>query len=269
MRMPLASSQATSAPHPQESVAPLTAVKYFAVESVSPSAPPVHRHIDPGAFYEHLLLHTTLWTRFHMGAQHCTSHATEERMDRSRGGSSGHPNSGRSESSEGSGSSKRSESSEGSGSSKRSEGSEGRAADGISPFALQLHGVDQSSEGTRLVDMARSVLSAAMSAFVGLRPNYGDGGTYWGVGGMDNGALPLESLALSHGLLLWGHSEEARQRIECEDGLRSHDLWVAPCPLLASAPRLPSTQTLHDRALPPQVLLQRVRAQCVGRHAQE
>ena len=52
-------------------------------------------------------------------------------------------------------------------------------------------------EAARLVDMARGTLVAAMSTFVGARPNYGDGATYWSVAQADRGALPLESYVTS------------------------------------------------------------------------
>ena len=51
------------------------------------------------------------------------------------------------------------------------------------PFELRLQdgsgSGETSNEGARLVDMSRSVISAGMSNFVGLRPNYGDGSNYW------------------------------------------------------------------------------------------
>ena len=47
-----------------------------------------------------------------------------------------------------------------------------------------------------------------------VRPNYGDGSVYWSVAGLDRGALPLQSFALNHALLLWGHPHEAAQRLE-------------------------------------------------------
>jgi hypothetical protein len=78
-------------------------------------------------------------------------------------------------------------------------------------FDLQIH---SSTEGTRIVDTARSVISAGMSNFIGLRPNYGDGSVYWSVAGLDRGALPLQSFALNSALLLWGHHHEAAQRLE-------------------------------------------------------
>jgi hypothetical protein len=70
------------------------------------------------------------------------------------------------------------------------------------------------NEAARLVDMARGTLVAAMTTFLGPRPNYGDGATYWSVSLADRGALPLESYALNHGLLLWGLVDEAGVRIE-------------------------------------------------------
>ena len=70
------------------------------------------------------------------------------------------------------------------------------------------------SEGTRLIDMARATIVSAMSTFLGLRPNYGDGANYWSVAAADRGALPLESFSLSHALLLWGLESEAAARVE-------------------------------------------------------
>jgi hypothetical protein len=45
------------------------------------------------------------------------------------------------------------------------------------------------------------VISAGLSTFIGLRPNYGDGSVYWSVNSDDHGALPLESFALNHALV--------------------------------------------------------------------
>eukprot|EP01050_Picozoa_sp_SAG11_P027867 SAG11_NODE_7226_length_1175_cov_1.500929_2_plen_167_part_01 len=109
------------------------------------------------------------------------------------------------------------------------------------------------SEGTRLVDMSRAVISSAMTMFLGNRPNYGDvkclpnrlllqialkhagssdcdtgyvanqppnnarqnkqGSVYWSVTAHDAGSLPLESFALNRALLLWGHPHEAASRV--------------------------------------------------------
>eukprot|EP01043_Picozoa_sp_COSAG02_P010638 COSAG02_NODE_378_length_23535_cov_35.310164_9_plen_1246_part_00 len=55
-----------------------------------------------------------------------------------------------------------------------------------SPLQVELR-YDR-SEGTRLVDMARATIASAMSTFVGLRPNYGDG---------ERQSLPF-NLLLSH-----------------------------------------------------------------------
>ena len=48
-----------------------------------------------------------------------------------------------------------------------------------------------SSEGTRIVDMARAVITSSMSMWVGMRPNYGDGSNYWSVNTKDGGSLRL------------------------------------------------------------------------------
>jgi hypothetical protein len=69
-------------------------------------------------------------------------------------------------------------------------------------------------EAARLVDMARGTMAAALTTFLGARPNYGDGGTYWSVAEADRGALPLESFALDHALLLWGLPDQAGTRVE-------------------------------------------------------
>jgi hypothetical protein len=82
----------------------------------------------------------------------------------------------------------------------------------ITALGLRLDGA--STEGARLVDTARSVISAGLSTFINLRPNYGDGSVYWSVAGLDRGALPLQSFALNHALILWGHHREAADRIE-------------------------------------------------------
>ena len=86
-------------------------------------------------------------------------------------------------------------------------------ADGRAVGALDLQ-FQGSTEGSRLVDTARSVISAGLSNFIGRRPNYGDGSVYWSVSGLDRGALPLQSFALNRALLLWGHHREAADRIE-------------------------------------------------------
>eukprot|EP01052_Picozoa_sp_SAG31_P035243 SAG31_NODE_4225_length_3445_cov_1.903467_3_plen_763_part_01 len=78
------------------------------------------------------------------------------------------------------------------------------------PLHLRVAG----SEGTRLVDMSRAVISSATSMFLGQRPNYGDGSVYWSVTTHDAGSLPLESFALDRALLLWGHPHEAASHIE-------------------------------------------------------
>ena len=70
------------------------------------------------------------------------------------------------------------------------------------------------TEGIRLVDMARATMAASMANFVGLRPNYGDGTNYWSVSKKDRGALPLESYALDHALLLWGLVDDAAARVQ-------------------------------------------------------
>lgn len=71
-----------------------------------------------------------------------------------------------------------------------------------------------SSEGARLVDMARAVITSSMTEWVGLRPDYGDGTNYWSVSQKDRGSLPLESYALNRGLLLWGHTVEVAERVQ-------------------------------------------------------
>jgi hypothetical protein len=83
-----------------------------------------------------------------------------------------------------------------------------RGADALN---LQIHGL---TEGTRVVDTARSVISAGMANFIRNRPNYGDGSVYWSVTTDDHGALPLQSFALNNALLLWGHHKEAAERLE-------------------------------------------------------
>ena len=70
------------------------------------------------------------------------------------------------------------------------------------------------SEGSRLVDMGRAAIASAMSTYVGLRPNYGDGANYWSVEAADRGSYPLVSFALNHALLLWGFTDEVASRIE-------------------------------------------------------
>ena len=57
-------------------------------------------------------------------------------------------------------------------------------------------------------------MAAAMTTWIGLRPNYGDGTNYWSVNSKDRGSLPLESYALDHSLLLWGFVDAAADRIE-------------------------------------------------------
>lgn len=42
--------------------------------------------------------------------------------------------------------------------------------------------------------------------------------------------------------------------LACGDRVRSHYLWVAPCPLPGAIPHLPSAQASNDRILPPQLL---------------
>lgn len=69
------------------------------------------------------------------------------------------------------------------------------------------------SEAARIVDMARGTVTDAMTTFVGNRPNYGSGTNYWSVSQKDRGSLPLESYALDHALLLWGHTAAAADRI--------------------------------------------------------
>ena len=70
------------------------------------------------------------------------------------------------------------------------------------------------SEGTRLVDMGRATIASAMSTYLGLRSNYGDGANYWGVAATDRGAYPFPSFALDNALLLWGLGDMACARIE-------------------------------------------------------
>ena len=62
--------------------------------------------------------------------------------------------------------------------------------------------------------MARATIASALSTFVNLRPNYGDGANYWSVAASDRGALPFESFALDHALLLWGLEAPAAARVE-------------------------------------------------------
>ena len=200
------------APHPAATATatpPPPVVQYFAVESGGGGA----SLADPGTFYEQLLLHTTAWAQFHQGARHCSTDGS----DGSGGGSGGGSDGGR----DGGGSGGTSGGSGGTSSGNR--GTSGGTSDVLTtkparaqdlPLELQLRDGNRSTEGRRLTDMARAVLSAALSAFVGLRPNYGDGGTYWGVASEDRGALPLESFAVGRGLLLWGHPAEAARLIE-------------------------------------------------------
>jgi hypothetical protein len=82
---------------------------------------------------------------------------------------------------------------------------------GADVLNLQIHGL---TEGTRVVDTARSVISAGMANFIHNRPNYGDGSVYWSVTTDDHGALPLQSFALNNALLLWGHHKQAAERLE-------------------------------------------------------
>ena len=81
------------------------------------------------------------------------------------------------------------------------------------------------SEAARIQDMARGAIAASMTTFVGLRPNYGDGANYWSVSQKDRGSLPLESYALDHALLLWGHTDAAAERIEA----RSDEGFLSFC----------------------------------------
>ena len=86
-------------------------------------------------------------------------------------------------------------------------------AAGATPMQLRLGG-GNSSEGTRLVDMSRAVITAGMTMYLGMRPNYGDGSVYWSVTAHDAGSLPLISAALDRALLLWGHPLAAAARVE-------------------------------------------------------
>ena len=85
---------------------------------------------------------------------------------------------------------------------------------GAAPMQLQLGGKNASGEGTRLVDMSRAVISAGMTMYLGMRPNYGDGSIYWSVTAHDAGSLPLITAALDRALLLWGHPLAAAARVE-------------------------------------------------------
>jgi hypothetical protein len=85
---------------------------------------------------------------------------------------------------------------------------------GAAPMQLQLGGENASGEGTRLVDMSRAVISAGMTMYLGMRPNYGDGSIYWSVTAHDAGSLPLITAALDRALLLWGHPLAAATRVE-------------------------------------------------------
>jgi len=53
---------------------------------------------------------------------------------------------------------------------------ENNSAAGVKPLQLRLggNGSAAGSEGTRLVDMSRAVISSAMTMYLGKRPNYGD-----------------------------------------------------------------------------------------------
>ena len=87
-------------------------------------------------------------------------------------------------------------------------GARGHAA-GSGSMQVSLH--YDPAEASRLLDMARGSVAAAMTTFVGARPNYGDGTNYWSVSQKDRGSLPLESYALDHSLLLWGHTDAAAE----------------------------------------------------------
>lgn len=93
-------------------------------------------------------------------------------------------------------------------------GSEAAAGTGAQAGAMQVELRYDMSEGARLVDMGRATIASAMSTFLGNRPNYGDGANYWSVDAADRGALPLESFALNHALLLWGQPSAAAERVE-------------------------------------------------------
>lgn len=79
---------------------------------------------------------------------------------------------------------------------------------------MQLSLAYDGSEGSRLVDMSKAVISTAMTTYVGLRPNYGSGSNYWSVAQKDRGSLPLESFALITSLIFWGHESAAAERVE-------------------------------------------------------
>jgi hypothetical protein len=77
----------------------------------------------------------------------------------------------------------------------------------------------------RQVDMAKGVIVAASTVFIGDAPNYGTGGTYWlssppARAMMDTEAsmgiadsLPLTTLALDHALLKWGLFDAAMAKV--------------------------------------------------------
>lgn len=88
------------------------------------------------------------------------------------------------------------------------------AESGVQAGAMQVDLRYDASEGARLIDMSRATIASAMSTFLGNRPNYGDGANYWSVDAADRGALPLQSFALNHALLLWGLTNAAAERVE-------------------------------------------------------
>jgi hypothetical protein len=77
--------------------------------------------------------------------------------------------------------------------------------------AMQLQLNYKGSEGQRLVDQSRAAITSVMTNWIGMLPVYGTGSNYWKPG--DRGSLPFTSLALNQALLLWGHSQEAADRV--------------------------------------------------------
>jgi len=116
---------------------------------------------EPAEFYAHLLAHTLGWEHFHLRGS--GAEAAQDVASKGLGGAGGTP-------------------------------LRVWLEDGQGDAAANF-----SSEGTRLVDMSRAVITSSMSLWVGeggLRPNYGDGTNYWSVGQKDRGSLPLESYAM-------------------------------------------------------------------------
>jgi hypothetical protein len=69
------------------------------------------------------------------------------------------------------------------------------------------------TEGSRQVDTARGALVLSLSLYVGLNPNYGDGGDYWSPQTNRGGSLPFQTIAVNQNLLDLGLNDMAAARV--------------------------------------------------------